>query len=133
MDADIFNFCGKIIPYIDEYQNNFDYIIALLIRDIRTNDIIYINNLEIWYEYNYYIKKWQLFDFNKIIRQISTFDKFFNINLKTYIRKSNLNLNNKIHLLRIIKNIISYIKEKKYNEVKIYAECCKLFSIDNLI
>jgi len=133
MDCDINNFCEKIIPYIDEYQNNFDYIIALMIREIRTNDLVYINNLEIWYEYNLFLKKWNLFNFDEIIKQVYTFDIFFDNNLKSFIKKSELNLNNKIHLLRIIKNLVSYISNMKYDEDEIYKECCKLFSISNLI
>ena len=133
MDTDINKFCGKIIPYVYEYQNNMNYIISLMIRDIRTNDLIYINNLEIWYQYNHYNKTWEIFNFHKILKQISTFDKFFDVDLRTYIRNSDLNLNNKIHLLRIVKIIISFINDEKYDKNKIYIECCKLFSIDNLI
>ena len=133
MDKDIYNFCENILPYLSHYQNDLNYIISLMIRDIRTNDLIYCNNLEKWYEYNLYNKKWDIFDFNDIINQISTFYKFFDECLIDYINKSTLNKNNKLYLLRLIKNIVSFIKNDLYDKDKIYKECCKLFTVSELI
>ena len=133
MEKDICNFCENILPYLDDYQNNLNYIISLMIRDIRTNDLIYSNNLKKWYEYNLYEKKWEDFDFNEIINQISTFDSFFNEHLKTYVNESKLNKNNKLYLLRLIKNMISFIKNKLYDKGEIYKDCCNLFSVDKLV
>ena len=59
MENDIEKFCEHILPYLDDYQDNLNYIISLMIRDIRTNDLIYCNNLKKWYEYNlYWVKTW---------------------------------------------------------------------------
>ena len=133
MENDIEKFCEKILPYLDDYQDNLNYIISLMIRDIRTNDLIYSNNLKKWYEYNLYNKKWEDFDFNNIINQISTFDNFFNEYLTAYINQSKLNKNNKLYLLRLIKNIISFIKNNMYDKDKIYQDCSKLFSVSECI
>tara|TARA_Y100001970_G_scaffold294296_1_gene450007 strand:- start:1201 stop:1602 length:402 start_codon:yes stop_codon:yes gene_type:complete len=133
MENDIEKFCEHILPYLDDYQDNLNYIISLMIRDIRTNDLIYSNNLKKWYEYNLFLKKWEDFDFNDIINQISTFDKFFNEHLRTYINQSKLNKNNKLYLLRLIKNIISFIKNNLYDKDKIYNDCSQLFSVDKLV
>lgn len=126
-------FCENILPYLDNYQNNMNYIISLMIRDIRTNDLIYCNNLNQWYEYNLYLKKWEDYDFNNIINQISTFYRFFNNNLRNYVNRSSLNINNKLYLMRLIRNIVYFIRNELYDSDIIYEDCCKLFSISNII
>ena len=133
MDNDIEKFCEHILPYLDDYQDNLNYIISLMIQDIRTNDLIYSNNLKKWYEYNLFLKQWEDFDFNDIINQISTFDIFFSKHLRTYVNQSKLNKNNKLYLFRLIKNIIYFIKNNLYDKDKIYKDCCKLFSVNRLV
>ena len=126
-------FCENILPYLDNYQNNMNYIISLMIRDIRTNDLIYCNNLSKWYEYNLYLNKWEDYDFNNIINQISTFYRFFNNNLRNYVNRSSLNINNKLYLMRLIRNIVYFIRNELYDSDIIYEDCCKLFSISDII
>ena len=133
MDNDINNFCENILPYLNDYQDNLNHVISLMIRDIRTNDLIYCNNNKKWYEYDLYKKKWKDFDFNKIMNQISTFYKFFDENLKNYVDSSKLNDNNKLYLFRLIKNIVIFIKNKLYDKKNIYKDCCNLFSIWKLV
>lgn len=133
MDNDINNFCENILPYLDDYQNNLNHVISLMIRDIRTNDLIYCNTLKKWYEYNLYIKKWEDYDFNQIISQISTFYKFFDENLKNYINSLKLTKNNKLYLLRLNKNIVAFIENNLYDKQKIYNDCCELFSISKSV
>ena len=133
MDNDINNFCENILPYLDDYQNNLNHVISLMIRDIRTNDLIYCNTLKKWYEYNLYIKKWEDYDFNQIINQISTFYKFFDENLKNYIDSLKLTKNNKLYLLRLNKNIVAFIENNLYDKQKIYNDCCELFSISKSV
>ena len=126
-------FCENILPYLDNYQNNMNYIISLMIRDIRTNDLIYCNNLSKWYEYNLYLNKWEDYDFNNIINQISTFYRFFNNNLRNYVNRSSLNINNKLYLMRLIRNIVYFIRNELYDSDIIYEDCCKLISISDII
>lgn len=133
MDNDINNFCENILPYLDDYQNNLNHVISLMIRNIRTNDLIYCNTLKKWYEYNLYIKKWEDYDFNQIISQISTFYKFFDENLKNYIDSLKLTKNNKLYLLRLNKNIVAFIENNLYDKEKIYNDCCELFSVSKSI
>ena len=104
-----------------------------MIRDIRTNDLIYCNNLSKWYEYNLYLNKWEDYDFNNIINQISTFYRFFNNNLRNYVNRSSLNINNKLYLMRLIRNIVYFIRNELYDSDIIYEDCCKLFSISDII
>ena len=106
MDKDIGIFCEKILPYLDKYKNNLNYVISLLIREIRTNDLIYLYSIRKWYEYNLYEKKWEEYDFTIIINQINTFDNFFENQLDNFLKKSKLNKNNKNYLLNLNKKII---------------------------
>lgn len=133
MDKDIGIFCEKILPYLDKYKNNLNYVISLLIREIRTNDLIYVYSIRKWYEYNLYEKKWEEYDFTIIINQINTFDNFFENQLDNFLKKSKLNKNNKNYLLNLNKKIIEFIKEKNYNKRIIYENCCKLFCINDSI
>ena len=133
MDKDIDIFCEKILPYLDKYKNNLNYVISLLIREIRTNDLIYLYSIRKWYEYNLYENKWEEYDFTIIINQINTFDNFFENQLDNFLKKSKLNKNNKNFLLNLNKKIIEFIKEKNYNKTIIYENCCKLFCINDSI
>ena len=133
MDKDIGIFCEKILPYLDKYKNNLNYVISLLIREIRTNDLIYVYSIRKWYEYNLYENKWEEYDFTIIINQINTFDNFFENQLDNFLKKSKLNKNNKNFLLNLNKKIIEFIKEKNYNKRIIYENCCKLFCINDSI
>lgn len=133
MDKDIDNFCERILPYVDDFNSDLDYFISILIREIRTNDIIYINKTDEWYEYNMYNKEWNKYDFSNIINQIKTFDEFFSNYLYNFINSSNLGKKNKDYLIKINKKIISFIKNRSYNTNKIYNNCKKLFSINNLV
>ena len=133
MDKDIDIFCEKILPYLDKYKNNLNYVISLLIREIRTNDLIYLYSIRKWYEYNLYEKKWEEYDFTIIINQINTFDNFFENQLDNFLKKSKLNQNNKNYLLNLNRNIIEFIKEKNYNKTIIYENCRTLFCINDSI
>ena len=133
MDKDIGIFCEKILPYLDKYKNNLNYVISLLIREIRTNDLIYLYSIRKWYEYNLYENKWEEYDFTIIINQINTFDNFFENQLDNFLKKSKLNKNNKNYLLNLNKKIIEFIKEKNYDKRIIYENCCKLFCINDSI
>ena len=134
MDQDILNdFHESILPYLNDFTN-FDYILSLLIRDIRNNNIIYINLNNSWYEYNTNIKKWISFDFNKVLNNISNFYELFNSQLINYlINTTILNTNNKSKFKKISKKISIFIIENKYNKSKINEYCCNLFSINNNI
>lgn len=134
MDQDILNdFHESILPYLNDFTN-FDYILSLLIRDIRNNNIIYINLNNSWYEYNTNIKKWISFDFNKVLNNISNFYELFNSQLINYlINTTILNTNNKSKFSKISKKISIFIIENKYNKSKINEYCCNLFSINNNI
>ena len=90
MDKDIDDFCERILPYVDDFNSDLDYFISILIREIRTNDIIYINKTDEWYEYNMYNKEWNKYDFSNIVNQIKTFDEFFSNYLYNFINSSNL-------------------------------------------
>jgi len=134
MDQDIlYDFHESILPYLNDFTN-FDYILSLLIRDIRNNNIIYINLNNSWYEYNTNIKKWISFDFNKVLNNISNFYELFNSQLINYlINTTILNTNNKSKFSKISKKISIFIIENKYNKSKINEYCCNLFSINNNI
>ena len=36
-------YCNKILPFINDFYSNIEYLLALIIREIQTNDIVYIS------------------------------------------------------------------------------------------
>ena len=134
MDNNILiEFCNGVIPYLNDYDD-YNFIISLLIRDIRTNNIIYTNINNSWYEYNILLKKWIPFDFNNILNKIDNFYEFFSVQLIDYINNNELlNRNNKIKFISISNKIAKFIRSKEYDISRIYIFCKNLFSINNII
>ena len=58
LDESLVIYCNKILPFINDFYSNIEYLLALIIREIRTNDIVYINLNRIWYEYDIENRKW---------------------------------------------------------------------------
>tara|TARA_B100000242_G_C42745630_1_gene347762 strand:- start:60 stop:464 length:405 start_codon:yes stop_codon:yes gene_type:complete len=134
MDNNILiEFCNGVIPYLNDYDD-YNFIISLLIRDIRTNNIIYTNINNSWYEYNILLKKWIPFDFNNILNKIDNFYEFFSVQLIDYINNNELlNRNNKIKFISISNKIAKFIRSREYDISRIYTFCKNLFSINNII
>tara|TARA_Y100000389_G_scaffold169453_1_gene175757 strand:+ start:105 stop:509 length:405 start_codon:yes stop_codon:yes gene_type:complete len=134
MDSNILiEFCNGVIPYLNDYDD-YNFIISLLIRDIRTNNIIYTNINNSWYEYNILLKKWIPFDFNNILNKIDNFYEFFSVQLIDYINNNELlNRNNKIKFISISNKIAKFIRSREYDISRIYTFCKNLFSINNII
>ena len=134
MDNNILiEFCNGVIPYLNDYDD-YNFIISLLIRDIRTNNIIYTNINNSWYEYNILLKKWIPFDFNDILNKIDNFYEFFSVQLIDYINNNELiNRNNKIKFISISNKIAKFIRSREYDISRIYTFCKNLFSINNII
>ena len=134
MDSNILiEFCNGVIPYLNDYDD-YNFIISLLIRDIRTNNIIYTNINNSWYEYNILLKKWIPFDFNNILNKIDNFYEFFSLQLINYINNNELlNRNNKVKFINISNKIAKFIKSKEYDINIIYTFSKNLLSINNII
>tara|TARA_Y100000389_G_scaffold169411_1_gene175635 strand:+ start:105 stop:509 length:405 start_codon:yes stop_codon:yes gene_type:complete len=134
MDNNILiEFCNSVIPYLNDYED-YNFIISLLIRDIRSNNIIYTNINNSWYEYNILLKKWIPFDFNNILNKIDNFYEFFSLQLINYINNNELlNRNNKVKFINISNKIAKFIKSKEYDINIIYTFSKNLLSINNII
>jgi hypothetical protein len=127
-------YCNKILPFINDFYSNIEYLLALIIREIRTNDIVYINLNRIWYEYDKENRKWKKFNFNgvldKLNRFINIFDDIFIKYLNFY---TTLNNTNKSRLRNISKKIARSLKNETVSKDRIYEYCCKLFSVSDSI
>jgi len=127
-------YCNKILPFINDFYSNIEYLLALIIREIRTNDIVYINLNRIWYEYDKENRKWKKFNFNgvldKLNRFINIFDDIFIKYLNFY---TTLNGTNKSRLRNISKKIARSLKNETVSKDRIYEYCCKLFSVSDSI
>ena len=99
LDESLVIYCNKILPFINDFYSNIEYLLALIIREIRTNDIVYINLNRIWYEYDKENRKWKKFNFNEVLdklnRFINIFDDIFIKYLNFYTTLNNTNKSRK--------------------------------------
>ena len=134
LEQSLIIYCNKILPFINDFYYNIEYLLALIIREIRTNDIVYINLNRIWYEYDKENRKWKKFNFNEILdnlyRFINIFDNIFITYLDSY---TTLNNTNKSRLKNISKKIARNLRNDLVSKNKIYEYCCKLFSVSDSI
>ena len=134
LDESLVIYCNKILPFINDFYSNIEYLLALIIREILTNDIVYINLNRIWYEYDKENRKWKKFNFNgvldKLNRFINIFDDIFIKYLNFY---TTLNGTNKSRLRNISKKIARSLKNETVSKDRIYEYCCKLFSVSDSI
>ena len=133
MDKDIVEYCIKTISFINSNKDDYEKIIALLFKELRDNDIVYINKKKIWYKYNKNDKKWEQYNFKILLSKITELYEFFDDIMIKYLdnENSSLNNNNKSRFKSVSRLIASYIFEQKIDMTKLYKICSNIFSIDN--
>ena len=132
MDKDIIEYCIKTISFINNDSNDYEKIIGHLLKEIKENDLVYINRNKKWYKYDKNKKKWDEYNFKIVLSKTTEFYEFFDDIMIKYLDNENktLNTNNKKRFKRTSKNIALHIFEQKINMDKLYKYCCKFFSIN---
>ena len=134
LDESLVIYCNKILPFINDFYSNIEYLLALIIREIRTNDIVYINLNRIWYEYDKENRKWKKFNFNEVLDKLNRFINIFDDIFIKYLNfYTTLNNTNKSRLKNISKKIARSLKNESVSKDRIYEYCCKLFSVSDSI
>jgi hypothetical protein len=134
LDESLVIYCNKILPFINDFYSNIEYLLALIIREIRTNDIVYINLNRIWYEYDKENRKWKKFNFNEVLDKLNRFINIFDDIFIKYLNfYTTLNGTNKNRLRNISKKIARSLKNESVSKYRIYEYCCKLFSVSDSI
>jgi hypothetical protein len=134
LDESLVIYCNKILPFINDFYSNIEYLLALIIREIRTNDIVYINLNRIWYEYDKENRKWKKFNFNEVLDKLNRFINIFDDIFIKYLNfYTTLNGTNKSRLKNISKKIARNLKNESISKDRIYEYCCKLFSVSDSI
>lgn len=106
--------CENVIRYINDDSNNYNKIIALILRDTFLNELIYISYTNDWKQYNMKTKEWKTFNPNVFITKLPSIKHFFVNTMNLYIEaKSNLSKNEKKHINHQIKSICKYIDSIK--------------------
>lgn len=132
MDKDIIEYCIKTISFINDNSNNYEKIIALVLRELKENDLVYINTKDVWYKYDKNKKIWSKYNFRIVISKITELYEFFDDIIIKYLYTINNNLNNrnKIRFKNISKTIAENIFEQTINLSKLEKECKLVFKID---
>lgn len=134
LDESLVIYCNKILPFINDFYSNIEYLLALIIREIRTNDIVYINLNRIWYEYDKENRKWKKFNFNEVLDKLNRFINIFDDIFIKYLNfYTTLNGTNKNRLRNISKKIARSLKNESVSKYRIYEYCSKLFSVSDSI
>jgi len=132
-DEDIINLCNNMIKYII-YDNNTETIIGYLLREIKENNLIYINQNESWYYYDINNKLWLNYDFRKILFNLENLYNFFNEIIINFLHiNENLTKNNKNEIIRISKRISGALLNRNIDYNKLEKACKTLFSVNDNI
>ena len=120
LDESLVIYCNKILPFINDFYSNIEYLLALIIREIRTNDIVYINLNRIWYEYDKENRKWKKFNFNEVLDKLNRFINIFDDIFIKYLNfYTTLNNTNKSRLKNISKKIARNLKNESVSKDRI--------------
>jgi hypothetical protein len=101
--------CGNVMQYIKE-ENNMETIMALTIRDIFLNDVIYIKRTNTWKEYNSTKKEWFEFNVCIFIQKLHHVNLFYKNDLTNYINNSKLQEVEIFYLLKQLNKLSEYIE-----------------------
>jgi len=132
-DEDIINLCNNMVKYITS-DNNTETIVGYLLREIKGNNLIYINLNESWYYYDTTNKIWLNYDFRKILFNSENLYNFFNEIIINYLHVNNdLTKNNKNEIIRISKKISVALLNSNIDYSKLEKACKIIFSLNENI
>ena len=132
MDKDIIEYCTKTISFINDHKDNYEKIIALVLRELKENDLVYINRSDRWYKYDKNKKIWEEYNFRIVLSKITELYEFFDNIMIIYLNDTNITLNssNKNRFKIISQKIANHIFEQKINISQLEKECKIVFQID---
>lgn len=120
------NFCNTVIHYIKkDFSHN--EIIAFTMRDVFLNDLIYVEYVDKWKQYETDSKKWKEFISTDFSIKLEKLSDFFKNELWNYI-KINYKEIEQFYLKRELQTIQKIIVNDIYIK-EIFELCKNLFSI----
>ena len=120
-------FCEGVLEYIKN-ENEFEKIIALTLRDIYLNELIYIAYTDKWMKYNISEKKWSSFNPGEFLGKLQNIKKFYYSNLKSFVTKPNYSRIEQFYIHKEIIHLCNYI-DKYFDKDIFLKECRKYFSV----
>lgn len=124
------SFCNEIIKYFEAYSSE-DKIIALTLRDIFLNDLIYVSYTNKWQQYDMKEKEWSHFDINKLVQKLDRVSSFYEYDLIPYVEnESNLEKIDKFYILKQIHKVIHYMNDR-LNTKQFEKKCQEYFKISS--
>ena len=132
MDEDIIEYCKKTITLINDYSNNYEKIIALVLREIKDNEYVYINRHNRWYKYDKDLKEWKETNFRVILLdRVNGLYEFFDSIMIIYLNTQNiLPISNRTRLINISRRIAENIYEERIDLNRLEREFKIAFKID---
>lgn len=125
-------FCDAVIHYV-KTEESIDKIVALTLRDIFLNELIYVQYFDVWKQYNTETKTWSDFTVNEFHDKLAKLRDFFSTSLPSYLanaqNQQTLASTERQYLLKYMGFIQKYITTVE-GEQNIIEQCKKCFNIN---
>lgn len=116
------SFCSKIVEFFRDNDCE-ETIIALTLREIFLNDLIYISQTNKWQQYVSKKKEWSHFDIQKLVQSVPKVTTFYEKDLTNYLYSSKLQSIETFYIKKQIKAMVAHANDK-WN-TQLFVEKCK--------
>lgn len=124
-------FCDTVIHYI-RTKESIDEIVALTLRDIFLNELIYVQYFDVWKQYDTVTKTWSDFAVDEFHDKLLKLREFFSTSLPNYLASApnlkTLPSTERHYLTKYMGCIQKYITTTE-GEKNIIEQCKKCFNI----
>ena len=125
-------FCDTVIHYT-KTEESIDKIVALTLRDIFLNELIYVQYFDVWKQYDTDTKTWSDFAVNEFHNKLLKLQDFFSTSLPSYLanaqNQDTLSSTERVYLKKYMGFIQKYITTVE-GEQSIIEQCKKCFNIN---
>lgn len=119
------SFGKDILTYVRE-EEEIEKILALTIRDIFLNDLIYIRYNTKWMQYDMKNKQWTDFDVRQLLTKLDKLDHYYKHDLLSVMKQSHQE--DKEMLVKKVTKLSDYIK--KDLDIQLFLDnCSKYFQV----
>lgn len=125
-------FCDAVIDYI-KTEEKIEKVVALTLRDIFLNELIYVQYFDVWKQYDTKTKTWNNFEVQEFHDKLAKLRDFFSTSLPNYLtnlqkQPETILSTERTYLLKYMGFIEKYITTLE-GEKEIIEQCKKCFHI----
>lgn len=125
MDA----FCDGVMHYVNT-EDSVDKVIALTLRDIFLNELIYVQYFDVWKQYDTTKKQWSDFPVKEFHDKLSKLRAFFSTSLPEYVERQEDTTSAEVRHLKMYMALIDKYMSTTEGEQNIIEQCKECFYIN---